>query len=135
MALAWTEDLATGIALIDEEHKECFVKADQLFEAGKKGKGKEEVGKMLLFLDEYTRKHFKDEEDYMLRLGYPGYAEQKQMHDQFIEQLKKLRQEYDQSGGNLLVILNANQMVIDWLIQHISVADKRIGKFVREQQK
>ena len=37
MALGWTPDLSVGVEVIDEQHKTWFDKADQLFEAGKKG--------------------------------------------------------------------------------------------------
>ncbi len=52
MALGWTEDLAIGVNMIDEQHKVWFEKAEQLFEAGKKGKAREHIAQMLDFLDE-----------------------------------------------------------------------------------
>lgn len=67
----------------------------------------------------------------MMSIHYPGYAEQKQAHTAFIAQLEKLRNEYKSSGGNLLVILNANQMVVDWLTKHISNMDKKIGDYAK----
>jgi hemerythrin len=89
---------------------------------------------LLDFLDEYTKQHFVDEENYMLSINYPGYDEQKKAHDNFIEQLTELRNEYKASGGNILVIINANTMVIDWLTKHISNMDKKIGEFVAKQK-
>ena len=47
------------------------------------------------------------------------------------QQLAKLRADYDASGGSLMVILNANQMVVTWLTQHISNMDKKIGQFAK----
>lgn len=117
--------------MIDDQHKTWFEKAEQLFEAGKNNQAKEYVGSLLKFLDEYTKKHFADEEKYMLSIKYPGYDEQKKAHTAFIAQLDKLRKDYDTSGGNLLVILNANQMVLNWLTQHISNLDKKIGVFAK----
>lgn len=120
--------------MIDEQHKEWFTRAENLFEAGKKGQAKEEVGKMLEFLDSYTRKHFADEEKYMKSINYPAYDEQKKAHEGFIAQLDKLRVDYEESGGSLSVIIGANKMVIDWLTKHISNMDKKIGDYVREQK-
>lgn len=131
MTVNWTEDLSVGVGLIDDQHKIWFEKADQLFEAGKKGQAKEFVGQMLDFLDDYTRKHFSDEEKYMLSIHYPEYDRQRSLHTAFIDQLNKLKNEFRESGGNLLVILNANQMVIEWLTKHISNEDKRIGTYVK----
>lgn len=134
MALSWTEDLSVGVGLIDEQHKTWFDKADQLFEAGKKGQAKEFVGQMLNFLDDYTKKHFSDEEKYMLSIKYPEYDKQKTLHTAFIGELAKLKKEFSESGGNILVVLNANQMVVDWLIKHIANEDKKIGVFVKNMK-
>jgi hemerythrin len=67
----------------------------------------------------------------MQKIHYPGYAEQKQAHTAFIARLTKLRNDYKTSGGNLLVILNANQMVLEWLTKHISNMDKKIGEYAK----
>lgn len=129
--MPWTPDLSVGIEPIDEQHKIWFQKAEKLFEAGRKGQAKEYIGELLDFLDEYTKKHFSDEEAYMLSIRYPEYALQKQAHTAFIARLAKLRGDYETSGGSLLVLLNANQLVLGWLTKHISNMDKRIGRFVR----
>ncbi len=129
--MEWTPDLSVGVSVIDEQHKTWFKKANDLFEAGKNHQAKEYVGKMLDFLDDYTKKHFQDEEQYMLRIRYPEYAAQKQAHTAFIEQLRKLKNDYSESGGNILVIINANQLVIGWLTAHISNMDKKIGLYAK----
>lgn len=129
--MPWTPNLSVGVPMIDDQHKMCFEKAEKLFEAGKRNQAKEYVGELLAFLDDYTKKHFADEEKYMLSIRYPGYEEQKRAHTGFIAQLAKLRGDYESSGGNLLVILNANQMVVSWLTEHISNMDKKIGQFAQ----
>lgn len=131
----WTPDLSVGVPLIDEEHKTWFEKADKLFEAGKNHQSKEYVGEMLDFLDDYTKKHFRDEEQYMLSINYPAYNEQKQAHTVFIGNLSKLKKEYSESGSSLLVILNANQLVIGWLTAHIAKMDKKIGEYAKTLHK
>ena len=135
MALGWTEDLSVGVDLIDSQHKIWFEKADQLFEAGKSGKAKEFISQMLDFLDDYTKKHFSDEEKYMLSINYPEYETQKTLHTGFINELAKLKKEFEESGGNIVVIINANQMVVNWLTKHISNEDKKIGHFAKANGK
>jgi hemerythrin len=133
MALLWTKNLEVGVDLIDTQHKKWFEKADQLFEAGKTGKSKEYIIQMFDFLDDYTKTHFKDEEKYMASINYPELAQQKQMHEAFIKKLSELRKDYETAGANLTVILNANRFIIDWLTNHISHADKKIGDFAKKQ--
>ena len=50
---------------------------------------------------------------YMLRIEYPDMTNKK-AHTAFIAQLDKLRKDYHTSGGNITVIINANQLVINW---------------------
>lgn len=133
--MPWTQNLSVGVREIDEQHKTWFEKAEKLFEAGKNNQAKEYIGELLVFLDTYTKKHFADEERYMQSIKYPGYLQQKQAHTAFIAQLAKLRSDFNTSGGNIAVIINANQMVVDWLTKHISTMDKKIGEYAKSAGK
>jgi len=131
MAIVWTPALSVGVDNIDSQHKIWFEKADQLFEAGKTGKSKEVIAQMFDFLDDYTKQHFKDEEAYMAKINYPEIEEQKKLHKAFIEELAKLKKDYQESGGNITLIINANQMIVNWLTKHISNVDKKIGTYAK----
>lgn len=131
MAIEWTPDLSVGVKHIDDQHKIWFEKANGLFEAGKAQKAKEYINSMIDFLDEYTQQHFRDEEAYMEEIGYPEIDVQRKAHASFVEKLAKLKSDYNKTGGNILVIINANQMIIDWLTNHIRKMDKKIGEYVK----
>jgi len=131
MAIVWTPDLSVGIDLIDEQHKLWFEKADQLFKAGQEGKAKEFIMELFDFLDDYTKKHFKDEEKYMEKIKYPQIDAQRKAHASFIADLAKLKKDYNESGGNILLIINANKMILNWLTQHIMNMDRKIGEYVK----
>ncbi len=129
----WTEDLSVGLTKIDNQHKLWFAKAEELFLAGRNRKAKEYVGEMLDFMEYYTKKHFYDEERFMVQIGYPGYKNQKELHSKFVYQLEEIQKDFKESGGNVLIVLRANKMVVEWLRYHISHEDKKIGDFVRSQ--
>ena len=131
MSIEWTPDLSVGVKHIDDQHKIWFQKANELFEAGRQQRAKEYVNTMIDFLDEYTKQHFRDEEAYMEKIGYPEINAQKKAHASFIKDLAKLKEDFNKSGGNILVIINANKIVIDWLSNHIRKMDKKIGEYVR----
>ncbi|NLP36311.1 MAG: hemerythrin family protein [Firmicutes bacterium] len=131
MSIVWTPDLSVGVEHIDAQHKVWFEKASELFEAGKQRKAKEYINTMIDFLDDYTKQHFSDEEAYMEEINYPEIEAQKRAHASFIQDLAKLKKDYNEFGGNILVIINANKMVIDWLSNHIRVMDKKIGEYVK----
>ena len=131
MAIAWPPDLSVGVDLIDDQHKIWFEKANQLFEAGRERRAKEYILEMFDFLDEYTKQHFKDEEEYMTKIRYPEIDSQKKAHASFIADLAKLKSDYNESGGNVLLIINANRMIVNWLTQHISTMDTKIGDYAK----
>lgn len=131
MSVVWTSDLSVNIDSIDDQHKMWIKKANELFEAGKERRAKEYIDTLFNFLDEYTKEHFRDEEAYMAEINYPGIAVQKRMHARFINDLAKLKNDYNESGGNITVIVNANKMILDWLIEHIRTMDKQIGEYVK----
>jgi len=129
LAIKWTPELSVGVDYIDSQHKVWFEKANQLFQAGKEGKAKEVIIEMLDFLDEYTKKHFRDEEEYMAKIKYPDIEKQRSAHNKFVADLAKLKQDFQKSGGNIALIINANQMIVNWLTRHISTMDKQIGVY------
>ena len=131
MPIVWTPNLSVGVEHIDAQHKIWFEKANELFEAGKERRAQDYINTMIDFLDEYTKKHFKDEEAYMEEIRYPELDAQKRAHAIFINDLAKLKKDYNETGGNILVIINANKIVIDWLTNHIQNMDKKIGDYVK----
>lgn len=131
MAVEWTPNLSVGVEMIDEQHKTWFKKANELFEAGQKGQAKDYILQLFDFLDDYTKTHFRDEEKYMASIRYPEIEDQKRAHAGFVAELARLRKEYTESGGNILLIINANKMIINWLTKHISLMDKKIGDYAK----
>lgn len=131
MAIFWTPSLSVGVDMIDEQHKVWFEKANELFEAGRQQRAKEYIVSMFDFLDDYTKQHFRDEEAYMEKIRYPEIDAQKAAHAGFVEKLAKLKKEYDESGGNIVLIINANKMIVDWLTKHITNMDRKIGDYAK----
>jgi hemerythrin len=133
MAIIWTEDLSTGVGGIDTQHKELFVRINNLLDACDQRKGKEEVGRFIRFLEEYVILHFAEEEKHMAAHGYQGLAAHKQEHAQFTEKLSALKQEFNESGAGIHVVLMAIRTSCDWLTSHIRRTDKAMGAFLKKK--
>ncbi|NMA61178.1 MAG: hemerythrin family protein [Firmicutes bacterium] len=131
MSIKWTPDLAVGVSLIDEQHKELFAKINGLIEACNRGKGKDEVAKTIEYLRSYVVFHFRDEQNLMQQNGFPEYDQHKALHDAFVEGLKQLSSELDEKGPGLSLVLKTNRIVVDWLVNHINRKDKIFGEFMR----
>ncbi|MBE5951577.1 MAG: bacteriohemerythrin [Lachnospiraceae bacterium] len=122
----------TGIELIDNEHRQLFDYANQIYEllhAEFVPDKYDNIVDILGKLRDYTKKHFADEEAYMESIQYKKIFTQKVQHQAFIDELDKLDldeiselENQDETIGNLL------SFVTDWLIHHILEVDTQIGK-------
>ncbi len=131
MSVEWTQDLAVGVKVIDEQHKEIFRRVDVLLDACKSGKGKAEVGEILKFLEDYVDEHFAAEEAIQVRHSYPDYATHKQEHEDFIKSVGKLNKKFEKEGPSLTMVLETNTVVVGWLVKHIKKTDMELGKYLR----
>jgi hemerythrin len=131
MGIEWRESLSIGVLEIDNQHKQLLSHFDQLLKACEMGKGLEELRSLLGFLDGYVVKHFNDEESIQRVRNYPGYEAHKQEHASFIARLKVLKQEIRTEGVALHHVMETNNLLLKWLIHHISTVDVQLGKFLK----
>jgi len=128
--MEWTQELSVGVAAIDEQHKELIRRMNVLFESIDANKAKEEVLKVLDFLEKYVINHFADEEKLQVRVQYPRYPEHRQMHQEFIKNIQKISNEIKNDGFTVITKTLIASTLVTWLITHISKQDKDIGKYV-----
>ncbi len=134
MAIQWTEDLATGVSIIDEQHKELFARINTLLEACSRGRGKEELGRVIQFLEDYVFTHFSEEETRMKKYNYPDYSSHKALHEEFIRNFTGLKEEFMKEGPAVYVVIKTNHVVVDWLTAHIKRVDKVLGTFLKDKE-
>jgi hemerythrin len=130
MAIEWTQDLATGVTEIDGQHKELFRRINALMEACRQGQGKSEVHKVIGFLEDYVVEHFSLEESHMVKSSYPGYGAHRSQHLEFMEKFSDLKQQIEREGVGVLTVVKTNQVVVDWLKNHIRRTDKSLASFL-----
>jgi hemerythrin len=132
----WTEDLSTGIEKIDEQHKELFEKINDLVAAVRQSVCKYKIGDVIKFLEDYVFFHFGEEEKYMQQFGYPDYQGHKAQHKKFIENFNELKKELPKleggkKPGSYDLSVWTNQVVVDWILDHIAKVDKSLGEFLK----
>lgn len=129
--MKWTESLSVGNEVIDNQHKELIEKVNDVLDACNQKKGKEKIDEVMLFLKDYTVKHFQAEEGLMQKYKYPDYNVHKQIHENFIKDVNELEAKIKNEGVNLSVIMLLNKKLVDWLINHINKIDKKVGEYIR----
>lgn len=131
--MKWYDDLSVGNASVDAQHKKLFEIVDQLTDACNQKKGKDEVGKTLNFLLDYTKTHFRDEEKLMMQYNYPNLMAHKKIHDEFTKEVAGIVSDYQKNGASIPVVLNILSKTNNWLINHILKMDKEVGKYIKSK--
>ena len=125
-----TDDLLTGNALIDSEHRELFAAVNNLIDACAQGKGRDQIQKTVQFLGDYVAKHFRDEEGLQTKSNYPGYPAHKQFHDGYRRKLAETTQALTREGPSVKALGDLNG-VVAILVSHIRTEDKRLARHIK----
>lgn len=130
--MEWTDKLATGISTIDSQHKELFKRINNLVIAIKQHRCNAEIEGTIKFLDDYARIHFSEEEKHMRDSNYAGLEEQREDHKKYLAMLAELKEQLTRmQGGSYYLSATTNQVVVDWIVDHIMKLDMKYGEFLR----
>ncbi len=123
----------TGVLWQDFQHRQLIDLFEDIKEARRQKNDKNLYRYTIAFLAMYVTHHFKLEEAYMEKYGYPGTEKHIQEHKDFIGELKEFRKEKssysDESAEELLTRLG------EWILTHILDDDQSLGKFILENEK
>jgi hemerythrin len=117
--LVWTDDLNTGIPVIDGQHRQIVDYINQLHDARLKN-DRQAVGDVINNLIDYTLSHFSFEEELMVESGYPFAGPHKRVHDVFVKRVGEYQLRY-KSGEDISGELHA--LLMRWLVGHIKNDD------------
>ncbi|EGD53162.1 hemerythrin-like metal-binding protein [Thermoanaerobacter ethanolicus JW 200] len=131
--MKWTESLSVGNDYIDEQHKEWIRRINDLLESYNQKRGKEKVEEAMEFVKEYTVTHFSAEQELMKKYKYPEYEIHKQIHDNFIKEVNELDEKIKKEGPTLTNLMTVNRTLVDWVLNHISKVDKKLGEYIKSQ--
>lgn len=132
--LFWNESLIIGNSMIDSQHQELADKIESFLESMRSNKAQSEVEETLIFLLNYTRKHFSDEEALQMKINYPYISEQKAQHTGFIDKLKSLEAQIKSNGVNVATVLTIQNEMSSWWNNHIKVIDKKLADYIRNHE-
>lgn len=117
-SLAWTENLSTGVAALDAQHRALF-DTMTLLEAATQEQSLIRTCYFLEQLSNYVNNHF-SEEEYQMRIhDYPRLVDHVWEHRDFTNRLYHVRSAHLDRDitGDLVALLR------DWLVQHVARSD------------
>ncbi|MBV6341190.1 bacteriohemerythrin [Candidatus Magnetobacterium casense] len=133
LGMQWDSSFSVNNALIDKQHQELFKLKNDLLDVMSQGKGKEDIARILKFLEDYAVKHFKTEEDLMKKYSYPGYDLQLKHHHALIDTVGKFKAKFMKDGPSETLLLKVQQELDKWLKYHIKQVDIELGNFLKSK--
>ncbi len=126
MAIAWSPAFATGVEQVDEQHRSLIDQINRLNTAMQSGQGRESLGSTLRFVEDYVRKHFRDEERQMDCLRCPAAEQNKKAHAEFLAKFAELKKRFEAEGAKSSIVLEIHSYLGTWLVQHIASIDVQL---------
>jgi len=128
----WSDDYATGIQRIDEDHKMLFRIAEDFRAALDVGRGGGVYSVLLDTLSSYCRGHFRFEEQCMNEYRCPVAQKNREAHVTFLEVLSGFRQRYAASGFDRTDARKLVDTIDRWLDDHICHVDIHLKRCVKK---
>jgi len=125
----WKEDYSVSVPSIDAQHKKLIGYINQLYDSMKIGNGNKAIAEVLEGLTLYTVIHFHAEEQLMIQFKYYNYPSHKKQHEDLIKRVDDFKKQFTQE--NHKIIFELAEFLKKWLINHIAVTDKVLGKYLQ----
>lgn len=128
------ENILTGVRLMDAQHKSLFVFIDKFLSCMIKKSDRNDVQKVVGFLERYSHKHFTDEESFMETSRYPKIEEHKLQHKKFIDCVRDLETKLDTEDSESLME-SIYTALAEWLMKHILSEDKKFTDHYKDYER
>ena len=128
--MKWSEDYATGVEQIDQDHKMIFQMSEDFRAALDEGRGARTYPTMLTNISLFCRGHFGFEEDCMTKHSCPVAEVNKAAHKMFVQAVSDFQQRYTPHGYDQADARQLVDMVDQWLQNHICRIDIHLKRCV-----
>ncbi|MFC1887075.1 bacteriohemerythrin [Thermodesulfobacteriota bacterium] len=126
----WSEALSVGFEEVDDDHKKLVDMINNIHNAVSQIRDKDKLADTLEDLLGYTSWHFRHEERLMQNYGYPELFNHKLKHEELAQQATELYERF--LGGDDGVPAMLLPFLKDWLTDHITGTDKKMGQYLAD---
>ena len=132
--LSWSEQYATGVALVDAQHQMLIRQINDLERMLLNPPlVKEDCDNLLRFLSGYLETHFRFEEECMQRLRCSAYHQNKKAHAEFLAICMQFQELYQEAGPEAELLKHFQMDAANWINDHILTLDLRLRGCVARQ--
>jgi hemerythrin len=118
--IVWKPEYNLGIPIVDEQHRGIVTIINSLYYGMQNKHGADFLMPINGMMNDYTRIHFRTEENFLEKCGYPALDEHKEFHKELIDKLNMVGKEslhqHDPQG-----FIN---FLKEWWISHICHKDR-----------
>jgi hemerythrin len=122
--IEWKTGYCIGHFQIDQEHQALVSLANKIIRFSNSGVQVDKIKDALKALNDYTKFHFRSEENYMQRTGYRGLEHHKSCHAGLIERMNNL---IGMSDSTDHLVHQLKRLMVVWVIEHIIHEDRKIA--------
>ncbi|HJP17395.1 MAG TPA: bacteriohemerythrin [Nitrospinota bacterium] len=127
----WSDRFSVNVEEMNEHHKKLIGILNLLHDEKLAERAEEVLGKVLDELVDYTKIHFKKEEELLEQYEFPELAVHKKEHENLILKVDAMQKKY--YAGNKDMTTDVAILLNDWLAEHIVVKDKKYGIYLNSK--
>ena len=136
-AIEWRPDFATGVAIIDDQHRILVKMLNQASLELSDHSPLTDLARIVQGLLSYAGYHFQTEEKLMVEHRYDteraqSAAAHRRQHKDFADKVVAVQAQVQ--GGKRIPKAELEGFLSGWLTDHILHTDKEFGAFIRDQQ-
>lgn len=125
--ITWDDSLDVGVTAFNEDHRHLVGLVNELHAGVVSGIGISQMTYVLDGLVDYTRIHFKREEDLMTKHEYPGLKGHRKEHYDLMVQVSEFQGRLKEGKASFTIELLS--FLRDWLTNHIKGTDMAYSDF------
>ena len=120
--LEWDDSFSVKVGKIDNQHHELVNMLNNLNDAMKTGKSKDNMSGILDNMVDYAAVHFALEEKYFDQFNYLKAFAHRKEHAKFVKKVMEFKDGFD--NGHMMLSLDVMSFLKEWLVSHINGIDK-----------
>ena len=130
--IQWDDSLSIGVDEIDNQHKRLIELHNQMHDSilGLNGEDTDKVTKKTIKeMMDYVDYHFKCEQEYMEKIGYPDVVAHVRFHSDFEDEIY---QHFRAAiNGQYILPTEVIKLIKKWFHDHITTEDRKLGEYLR----
>ncbi len=127
----WKPEYALGHFQIDDEHRKLFRLANKMLLISSARATDQDIRAAIKTLSDYTKIHFRNEENLMKSINYPKLEEHRAAHERIIDQINRFM-DIGSSPQRQVELLK--ETINNWISEHTTAQDLEVARFIANRR-